>query len=93
MKSKVFNELVDEVSELFDVSRNEIFKKTKKRRVVSARYALYYMCYKSKMPIVYIQEFMEDNRYSIDHPTIIYGIKSVTKRIKTDPDYKKYVKR
>jgi len=93
MKVKIFNELVDEVSEMFNVSNKELFTKTKKRRVVEARYALYYMCHRKKMPIIYIQEFMNHNGYKIDHPTVIYGIKTVKQKIKTDPDYKEYVKR
>ena len=88
MKTRVFNELVEEVTSLFDVSEEELFTKTKKRRIVEARYALYYMCHKRKMPIIYIQEFMGDNGYSIEHPTVIYGIKQISKRVRTDPDYK-----
>lgn len=93
MKAKVFNDLVDEVSDIFGVSKEDVFTKTKKRRVVEARYALYYMCERKKMPLIYIQEFMGDNGYSIDHPTVIYGIKRVKDKIRRDPDYKTYIKR
>jgi chromosomal replication initiation ATPase DnaA len=39
------------------------------------------------MQITYIQKFMGENGYKIEHSTVIYGIQSVDKKITEDRDY------
>ena len=92
MKSDIFSQYVDRVGELFQISRTDVFTKSKKREFVDARYMIYYLCFKRPMAISYIQKFMADNGYSIPHSSIIYGISTVTKRIEQDQDYKQVIK-
>jgi hypothetical protein len=44
------------------------------------------------MTVSYIQKFVLDSGYITQHTTIIYGISTVEKRIKDDPDYLQVVK-
>jgi hypothetical protein len=44
------------------------------------------------MRLVYIQEYMAEKGYLINHSSIIHGIDMVTKKIKKDKDYVNVVK-
>lgn len=92
MKSDIFYQYTDRVTDLFRISREDLFSKTKRRDLVDARYLLYYLCYKRPMSIAYIQKYMGENGYAIRHSSIIYGIGTVIKRVKDDSDYMQVVK-
>lgn len=92
MKSDVFNQYVDRVTELFGLNKEELFSKSKKREFVDARYLIYYLCSKRPMQITYIQKYMKENGYDIQHSSIIHGILSVEEKIKNDKDYVTIVK-
>lgn len=87
MKEEVFNEYVKRITSLFKIDKEAMFSKSKKREVVDARHLLYYICSKRPMRLTYIQKFMENNGYVIQHSSVIHGIKSVESRIKEDRDY------
>jgi len=87
MKQDIFNQYVDRVSSLFGIAREDIFSKSKKKTSVDARHLIYYLCFKRPMQITYIQKFMGENGYNIEHSTVIYGIQSVDKKITEDRDY------
>ena len=67
MKFDVFNNYVSQVAELFDVDEDAIFTKSKRRDIVDARQMLYYLCSKRPMRVVYIQEYMAERGYVINH--------------------------
>lgn len=92
MKVDIFNQYVERVCDLFGITRDKLFSKSKQRQLVDARYLLYYLCYKRPMMISYIQKYILDNGYPTQHTTIIYGISTVEKRIKEDADYMQVVK-
>jgi chromosomal replication initiation ATPase DnaA len=92
MKSDIFNQYVERVTDLFGISKDKFFSKSKERELVDARYLLYYLCYKRPMGINYIQKYMDESGYTIKHSTIIYGISTVEKRVKDDNDYLQIVK-
>ena len=92
MKNDVFNQYVERVSDLFKVSRDDIFSKSKKREFVDARHLIYYLCYNRPMQITYIQKYMNESGYIIKHSSIIHGISSVKQKIAKDKDYVSIVK-
>jgi chromosomal replication initiator protein len=92
MKSDIFNQYTERVCDLFGIKREDLFSKTKRRQLVDARYLLFYLCFKRPMTISYIQKYLFDSGYDIQHTTVIYGISTVEKRIKDDPDYLQIVK-
>jgi chromosomal replication initiator protein len=92
MKSDVFNQYVERVTDLFKISNEEFFSKSKKRYLVDARYLVYFMCSKRPMQIAYIQKYMNDNGYDIVHSSVIHGIENVEEKVKVDKDYQAIVK-
>jgi chromosomal replication initiation ATPase DnaA len=92
MKHDVFNQYVDRVADLFELDKSEIFSKSKKREFVDARHLIYYLCAKRPMQLTYIQKYMNENGYVIQHSSIIHGIASVKEKIKLDKDYASVVK-
>jgi len=92
MKVEIFNQYVERITELFGISNDRLFSKTKERQSVDARYLLYYLCFKRPMSLNYIQRYMIDNGYDVKHSTLIYGISVVEKRVKADADYMQIVK-
>ena len=55
MKAKIFNQYVDEVCDTFELSINELFQKTKEKRIVDARQMLFYLCCKRTMTVKSIE--------------------------------------
>lgn len=93
MKVQIFNKYVQEVNNLFGIENEELFEKSKKRRVVDARHLLYYLCYTRPMRLRYIQDYMAENGYNVGHSSILHGIDQVNKKIEEDRDYKKVIER
>lgn len=92
MKQDVFNQYVERVADLFGITKEDIFSKSKKREFVDARHLVYYLCAKRPMQIMYIQKFMNESGYDIKHSSIIHGISAVEQRISQDKDYVSIVK-
>jgi chromosomal replication initiation ATPase DnaA len=92
MKIEVFNQYLDNIIRLYDIPREWIFSKVKKREVVDARHMLYYLCVNRNIPVSYIQRFMGTNGYDIGHSSIIHGIKMIEEKVLTDSDYKQLIK-
>lgn len=87
MKQDIFNQYVDRIVNRFGIKRDELFSKSKKRELVDARHLLYYMCVKRPMRINYIQRYMSDNGYDIQHSSIIHGVNMTISKIQNDKDY------
>lgn len=92
MKQEVFNQYVERIIELFGVKREDLFSKSKKRELTDARHLLYYLCEQRQMQIIYIQKFMAENGYQINHSSVIHGISSVADKVAKDKDYASVVK-
>ena len=92
MKHDVFNQYVERVSDLFGISKDEIFSNSKKRELVDARHLVYYLCSKRPMQVTYIQKYMNEAGYDIKHSSIIHGISAVEQKIAEDKDYVSVVK-
>lgn len=87
MKQNVFNQYVERIAKLFNISKEDIFTKSKKSELVDARHLLYYMCYNRQIKITSIEDYMALGGYTIKHSSIIHGIKAVEDKIKEDKDY------
>ena len=92
MKQDIFNHYVKSVCELFSLEEKLLFEKLKRKDVVDARHLLYYLCIKRPMRVVFIQEYLAERGYIIGNSSILYGVRSVSKKIKKDKDYIKAVK-
>tara|TARA_R100001086_G_scaffold246557_2_gene179000 strand:+ start:1897 stop:2190 length:294 start_codon:yes stop_codon:yes gene_type:complete len=87
MKQEIFNNYVKKVCQLFDLTNEEVFTKSKMRERVDARHLLYYLCSKRPMRITYIQKYMKANGYNINHSSIIHGINVMKEKVNEDGDY------
>lgn len=92
MKSDVFNQYVDRVSDLFSIKKDDLFSKSKKRELVDARHLIYYLCANRPMQITYIQKYMQENGYKIQHSSVIHGINSIKSKVNEDKDYETIIK-
>jgi chromosomal replication initiation ATPase DnaA len=92
MKNEIFNDYVERIVDVYKIPKEEIFSKIKRMEVVDARHMLYYLCLKRKIPVSYIQRYMDMNGYEIGHSSIIHGIKSIDSKVKEDTDYKQLIK-
>ena len=87
MKEELFNKYALEVCKVFDISEEDMFKKSKLSQFVDARYMLYYLCFARKIKMTYIQKYMKERGYDIPHSTIHYGKEKITEELSKDPDY------
>jgi chromosomal replication initiation ATPase DnaA len=87
MKRDIFEAYVDRVTDRFGITRERLFAKDKSRDVVDARHMLYYLCSERPMTNTYIKQYMGENGYNIDLPSISHGLKRVEYHISQAPDY------
>jgi len=92
MKEDIFNQYADRVCSLFDITREQLFSKSKKRNLVDARHLLYYLCYSRPMQVSYITTFMNNNGYIIQHSSIVHGVSIIKSKMKADRDYAQIIK-
>jgi chromosomal replication initiation ATPase DnaA len=92
MKQDVFNQYVERVTNMFNISKEDFYSNIKKREFVDARHLVYYLCSKRPMQITYIQRYMNDAGSNVKHPSIIHGISAVEQRILDDKDYISVIK-
>lgn len=91
MKEDVFNQYVERVSQLFSITNEDFFSKSKKRNLVDARHLVYFLCLRRNIKVISIKNFMENNNHEIFRTSITHGIKSVSKKVEEDRDYKDIV--
>lgn len=87
MKQEVFGKYVEKVSSQFEITKDEMFSRSKKREYVDARQLLFYLCSIRPMRLNYIQKYLEEYGYKTQHSSIIHGIDAVKKRMEDDSDY------
>jgi chromosomal replication initiation ATPase DnaA len=92
MKEDVFNQYVERVIHLFNITKEEFFSKSKKRNLVDARQLVYYLCSQRPIQITYVQKYMRENGYDVVHSVIIHGIRAMETRAKEDKDYQSIIK-
>lgn len=87
MKEELFNQYTQKVMSTFGLSKEELFRKTKKRHIVDARQMLWYVCNRRPMRVIQIREYMSNNGYSTAHSVILHGINVMSEKIEDDQDY------
>ena len=87
IRQKIFDGYTEKVCKLFDIGKEQLFQKCKKREVVDARHMLYFLCAKRGMRLTYIQKHMKRMGYDISHSSIHHGIAVTLKMYEADRDY------
>lgn len=93
MKKDVFNKYAELITDMFGITKEQLFSKARNRNIVDARHLLYYMCSTRPMQLIYIQQFLQEEGYDTKHPPLIHGIRAVTKRLREDHDYRTIVQK
>ena len=87
IRQKIFNKYAEKVCELFDIEKEQLFQKCKKREIVDARHMLYFLCAKRGIRLTYFQKHMKRMGYNISHSSIHHGIAVTLKMYEADRDY------
>ncbi len=75
MQRKVFNIYVGMVLNSFNIEREDLFTKTKRKEIAEARHMLYWMCFADgDFKVGVIVRMMRENGYDVGHSSVIYGI-------------------
>lgn len=91
MKQEIFNQYATKVADIFGISMEKLFTKTKQRDCVDARHLLYYLCSQRPMRLTYIQKYLGLSGYNINHSSIHHGIQQVKGKVESDKDYLKLI--
>lgn len=91
MKQDIFDAFVERILKRFRMEKEELFLKTKNAEIVAARQLLYYLCKKRKISVTSIIKYMGNNGYIIAPSSVNAGIRSVSKLVEDDRDYRNIV--
>ena len=91
MKRKIFDKYIDLVGDVLEISKEDIFTKTRKRENVEARDLLFYLCSQRNMRGNFILERCKENGLDLDDSQISRGKSKIEDLIKSDPDWKELV--
>lgn len=91
MKRKIFDEYVGVVENVLEISKDDIFTKTRKRENVEARDLLFYLCSQRNMRGNFILERCKENGLELDDSQITRGKAKIEELINTDPDWKQLI--
>jgi len=83
--------IVTDVCELTHTSYDELYSKTKDNHVTFSRYLIYYLAQHTGHRLNSIVRYMKSNGFITTPSTVIYGIKQVEEKMKSDKDINKYV--
>jgi|TARA_R100000084_G_scaffold100021_1_gene54593 chromosomal replication initiation ATPase DnaA len=87
MKYKLFKKFIERILEHMEINHADLFEKSRKKSVVEARQLLYYLCTKRGMRPTEIKDYMSREGHSLEHTTILHGIKEITSTIENDKDF------
>jgi|TARA_R100000541_G_scaffold6448_1_gene13988 chromosomal replication initiation ATPase DnaA len=92
MKRKIFDQYVEIVENALEITKNDIFTKTRKRENVEARDLLFYLCSQRNMRGNFILNRCKENGLDLDDSQITRGKAKIEELISSDPDWKQLIK-
>ena len=92
MKRKIFDQYVEIVENALEITKNDIFTKTRKRENVEARDLLFYLCAQRNMRGNFILNRCKENGLDLDDSQITRGKAKIEELISSDPDWKQLIK-
>ena len=91
MKRKIFDQYVEIVENALEITKNDIFTKTRKRENVEARDLLFYLCSQRNMRGNFILDRCKENGLELDDSQITRGKAKMEELISSDPDWKQLI--
>ena len=92
MKRKIFDQYVEIVENALEITKNDIFTKTRKRENVEARDLLFYLCSQRNMRGNFILNRCKENGLDLDDSQITRGKAKIEVLMSSDPDWKQLIK-
>ena len=87
MKRKIFDKYVEVVEDALEISKDDIFTKTRKRENVEARDLLFYLCSQRNMRGNFILDRCREYGLDLDDSQITRGKAKMEELINSDPDW------
>lgn len=87
MKKKLFDGILRQVLDRYQISKEELYEQSKMPDVVNARYLLFYVCKMKGIDVSRLRKLLKDDGFDMTYATILRGIKVMEKRIMEDSDY------
>jgi len=91
IKRKIFEKYVGMVEDALEISKEEIFTKTRKRENVEARDLLFYLCARRNMRGNFILARCKENGLDLDDSQVSRGKNKIEELRISDPDWKELV--
>lgn len=91
MKKALFDLILQQILDKYQIKKDELYEKTKMPDVVNARYLLFYICCNKGISMSRIRKLLKDDGFVITYASILRGIKAMEKRIIEDKDYLKFI--
>tara|TARA_R110002012_G_scaffold185786_1_gene352368 strand:+ start:162 stop:461 length:300 start_codon:yes stop_codon:yes gene_type:complete len=93
MKKKIFDKYANAIASEFHLSIEEVFEKSKRSDITTARQMLYYLCFERPLRIASIRRFLAEYGYDLSHSNILHNYRKGKEKIDSDPDYKELIKK
>ena len=84
MKHELFNSIVSTVCKRFDINKEDVFRRTKKRIPVDARQFITLLSSRAGIKIPYLTKYFEDEGLNLNRSTIERSIEAAEKSIAED---------
>jgi chromosomal replication initiation ATPase DnaA len=91
MNKALFDTILKQILDKYQISKQELYEPTKMPDVVNARYLLYYICSRKDISTSRIRRLLKDDGYKTTYTSVLRGIKAMEKRILEDKDYLKFI--
>jgi len=91
IKRKIFEKYVGMVEHALEISKEEIFTKTRKRENVEARDLLFYLCSRRNMRGNFILARCKENGLELDDSQVSRGKNKIEGLRHSDPDWKELI--
>lgn len=92
MKRDLYNRILQQILDIYKITKDELYESTKMHDVVNARYLLFYVCKQNGISVSRLQILLKEDGFNVTTPTVLRGIQAMEKRILEDTDYISIIK-
>lgn len=87
MNKHIFQSLIDNITQHYGISYSDLFSESRDYETIEPRQLFFYLCHKKGIPVVSIQKFLLENNFSLHHSNIVRGVKKISNKVESNPDY------
>jgi len=93
MNKHIFQSLIDNITQYYGINQEDLFTEAKDYKSIEPRQLFFYLCYKKGIPAFDVQNFLQENDFSIHQSNILRGAKKIEAKIESNSDYDMLIKR